>query len=43
MRRTHPLRQPSADTSPNSMGELAPLGESFYFNMRRVPKGKAFY
>ncbi len=24
MRRTHPLRQPSADTSPNSMGELAP-------------------
>ena len=24
MRRTHPLRQPSAATSPNSMGEFAP-------------------
>ncbi len=28
MRRTHPLRQPLADTSPNSMGEFAPKGKA---------------
>ena len=32
MQRTHPLRQPSAATSPNSMGEFAPLGKSSYFD-----------
>ena len=36
MRRTHPLRQPLADTSPNSMGEFAPLGESFYFDFAKL-------
>ncbi len=35
MRRTHPLRQPLADTSPNSMGEFAPSWGKLVFDCVR--------
>ena len=47
MRRTHPLRQPLDDTSPNSMGEFAPLGENFvlicaaFSRIKASPVGEA--
>ena len=41
MRRTHPLRQPLAATSPNSMGEFAPKGKAFISTYGAPELGKA--